>query len=173
MATQYFKRNLLLNLYRKGKKKYHQFVSSCCLRERKMSDTCSLFPLFGDPWPSCLLIPHNHMLDFCTFSIKHLHLYLFDNARFLINWILFPLYFLHEISFRWMPFTQVILVDQLLHLLSSQCELLLGHSYSETPPLLIFPTVNNSVFKHRLFFHAQRHILQSIRLLCNFFDLCI
>ena len=20
-----------------------------------MSDTCSLFPLFGDPWPSCLL----------------------------------------------------------------------------------------------------------------------
>ena len=25
------------------------------LREIKMSDTCSLFPPFGDPWPSCLL----------------------------------------------------------------------------------------------------------------------
>ena len=23
-----------------------------------MSDTCSLFPLFGDPWPSCLLPSH-------------------------------------------------------------------------------------------------------------------
>ena len=31
------------------------FVSSCCLREIKMSGTCSRFPLFGDPWPSCLL----------------------------------------------------------------------------------------------------------------------
>ena len=86
MATQYFKRNLLLNLYREGKK--IQCVSSCSLllllllshfsrvrlcatpqtaahqappslgflRERKMSDTCSLFPPFGDPWPSCLLL---------------------------------------------------------------------------------------------------------------------
>ena len=34
MATQYFKRNLFLNLYREGEKIYHQFVSSCCLRER-------------------------------------------------------------------------------------------------------------------------------------------
>ena len=24
-----------------------------------MSDTCSLFPLFGDPWPSCLLPSHH------------------------------------------------------------------------------------------------------------------
>ena len=39
------------------------FVSFCHLRERlktnkqtkNMSDTCSLFPLFGKPWPSCLL----------------------------------------------------------------------------------------------------------------------
>ena len=23
-----------------------------------MSDTCSIFPLFGDPWPSCLLTSH-------------------------------------------------------------------------------------------------------------------
>ena len=23
-----------------------------------MSDTCRLFPLFGDPWPSCLLPSH-------------------------------------------------------------------------------------------------------------------
>ena len=28
------------------------------LREIKMSDTCRLFPLFGDPWPSCLLPSH-------------------------------------------------------------------------------------------------------------------
>ena len=47
-------RNLLLNLYREGKT-YGWFVSSCLLREIKMSGTCSLFPPFGDPWPSCLL----------------------------------------------------------------------------------------------------------------------
>ena len=53
MATQYFKRNLPLNLYREGKK-YCQFVSSCRLREIKMSNTCRLFPPFGDPWlPAC------------------------------------------------------------------------------------------------------------------------
>ena len=34
MATQNFKRNLLLNLCREGKK-YDTFVSSCCLRERE------------------------------------------------------------------------------------------------------------------------------------------
>ena len=54
MATQYFKRNLSLNLYREGKK-YCLFVSSCRLREIKMSDTFRLCPQFGDPWPSCLL----------------------------------------------------------------------------------------------------------------------
>ena len=57
METQHFKRNLLLNLYREGKT-YCWFVSSCCLREIKMSGTCSLFPPFGDPWPSCLLPSH-------------------------------------------------------------------------------------------------------------------
>ena len=41
------------------RKKYRQFVSSCRLREIKMSDTCRLFPLFGDPWPSCLLPSHS------------------------------------------------------------------------------------------------------------------
>ena len=42
----------------KGKKSDMYFVSSCCLRERdlKMSDTCSLFPPFGDSWSSCLLL---------------------------------------------------------------------------------------------------------------------
>ena len=54
MATQHFKINLLLNLYRKGKT-YCWFVSYCCLKEIKMSGTCSLFPPFGDPWPPCLL----------------------------------------------------------------------------------------------------------------------
>ena len=53
MATQHFKRNHLLNLYREGKT-HRWFVSSCRLREIKMSGTCSLFPPFGDPWPSCL-----------------------------------------------------------------------------------------------------------------------
>ena len=64
IATQYFRRNLLLNLYKEGKKKYHQFVSSCRLRETKISDTCSLFPPFGEPWPSCLLASHHHILSF-------------------------------------------------------------------------------------------------------------
>ena len=175
MATQYFKRNLLLNLYREGKKK--SLVCFHLMFEREKY-VWHLQPV-SSVWrplaflPVTLSIPHNHVLDFCTFSIKHLHLYLFYHARFLINWILFPLYFLHEISFRWMSFTQVILVDELLYLLSSQSELLLGHSYSEHSPLLIFPTVNKSVFKHKLFFHAQGHILQSIQLLCNLFDLCI
>ena len=54
-ATQDFKRNLLLILYRKGKKK---------------SDTCSLFPLLGDPQPSCLLPSH----DFLNSSHHHLPL---------------------------------------------------------------------------------------------------
>ena len=61
MARQYFKSNLLLNLCREGKK-YRSFVSSCRLRERKMSDTRSLFPPFGDPWPSCLLPSHSHLV---------------------------------------------------------------------------------------------------------------
>ena len=56
LATQHVKRNLL-NLYREGKT-YRWFVFSCCLRERKMSGMCSLFPPFGDPWPSCLLPSH-------------------------------------------------------------------------------------------------------------------
>ena len=34
---------------------YVKFVSSCPLKKIKMSDTCRLFPQFGDPWPSCLL----------------------------------------------------------------------------------------------------------------------
>ena len=57
MATHHFNRNLLLNLYRGGGKK-KRFVSSCLLREIKVSGTCSLFPPFGDPWPSCLLPSH-------------------------------------------------------------------------------------------------------------------
>ena len=48
MATQHFKRNLLLNLYREGKK-YCWLVSSCRLREIKMPGICSIVPLFGDP----------------------------------------------------------------------------------------------------------------------------
>ena len=58
MAAQNFKRNLLLNLYREEKENLW-FVSSCRLREIIMSGICSLFPLFGVPWPSCLLPCHN------------------------------------------------------------------------------------------------------------------
>ena len=45
------------NLYREGGKK----LVACFLlplkreREKKMSNTCSLFPPFADPWLSCLL----------------------------------------------------------------------------------------------------------------------
>ena len=67
MATQHFKRNLLLNLYREEKISL-VFFSSCCLRERKMSGICSLFPPFGDPWPSCLLPSHYHFPEPYTLS---------------------------------------------------------------------------------------------------------
>lgn len=51
MATQYFKGSLLLHWKREGKT---AASSSFLLRERKTSHTCSLFPLSGDSWPSCL-----------------------------------------------------------------------------------------------------------------------
>ena len=55
-ATQNFKRNLFLYLYREGE---INITLVCFLlplkREIKMYDTCSLFPPFGHPWPSCLL----------------------------------------------------------------------------------------------------------------------
>ena len=56
MATQNFKRNLFLNLYREGEK-YNTslFPPATYGREKKKSDTCSLFPPFGEPWPSYLL----------------------------------------------------------------------------------------------------------------------
>ena len=50
MATQNFKRNLLLTLYREG----------------KHSDSCSLFPPFGYPWPFCLL-PSQKSADFSLY----------------------------------------------------------------------------------------------------------
>ena len=58
MATQTFKRNLLLILYREGKKKKNLTLGICFLlplQEReKTSDGCSLFPPFGDPsLPAC------------------------------------------------------------------------------------------------------------------------
>ena len=69
MATQYFKRNLLLNLYREEKN--ITSFSSCRLREIKMSDTCRLFPPFGDPWPSCLLPSHHLLFDHFQFTLIH------------------------------------------------------------------------------------------------------
>ena len=48
-----------LNLCKEREKNLTLFVSSCRLKEReKMSVTCSLFPLFEDPWPACLLPSH-------------------------------------------------------------------------------------------------------------------
>ena len=43
MATQYFKRNLFLNLYREGGKKNVSLVSSCHLRERKRCLTLAAY----------------------------------------------------------------------------------------------------------------------------------
>ena len=69
MATQYFKRNLLLNLCREGKKN-RLFVSSCHLREIKMSDTCRLFwrplaflPVTLSHTHTCMCVyPYNNMI---------------------------------------------------------------------------------------------------------------
>ena len=71
MATQNFKGNLVKFVQRR-KKKYFQFVSSCCLREIKISDTCRLFPPFGDPWPSCLLPSQYYDIETST---KNLNLF--------------------------------------------------------------------------------------------------
>ena len=38
-----------------------------------MSGTCSLFPPFGDPWPSCLLPSHNYM---SVDNLKEMHKFL-------------------------------------------------------------------------------------------------
>ena len=41
-----------------NQKRLKWLSSSSRLREIKISDTCSLFPPFGDPWPFCLLPSH-------------------------------------------------------------------------------------------------------------------
>ena len=96
MATQHFKRNLLLSLYRE-EKTYRWFVSSCHLRKIKMSGTCNLFPLFGDPWPSCLL-PSQYYLSisssvalfsFCFTLSQHqvcLFIFLPNESAFHTRW---------------------------------------------------------------------------------------
>ena len=46
-------------VYREGEKNITLVCFLLLLkREIKISDTCSLFPLFGDPWPSCLFPSH-------------------------------------------------------------------------------------------------------------------
>ena len=35
-----------------------------------MSDTCRLFPPFGDPWPSCLLPSHYHTIVLISHASK-------------------------------------------------------------------------------------------------------
>ena len=70
MATQNFKRDLLLNLYREGKK-----ISLVCfllpIKRDKMSDTCRLFPPFGDLWPFYLLL--SVILSFPPFLLGELY----------------------------------------------------------------------------------------------------
>ena len=48
MATQNFKRNLLLNFYSEGEKSNTCFLLPLKREIKKMSDICSLFPPFGD-----------------------------------------------------------------------------------------------------------------------------
>ena len=72
MATQNFKRNLFLKIcIEKGK----NITLVCFLlplkREIKMSDTCSLFPPFGDPWPSCLLPSQRHLVSLFMFMLLY------------------------------------------------------------------------------------------------------
>ena len=68
MVTQNFKRNLPLNVYRERK------ISLVCfllpLKRDKMSDTCRLFPPFGDPWPSCLLPSHSQSYGYSGSHVR-------------------------------------------------------------------------------------------------------
>ena len=50
-----------------------------------MSDTCSLFPPFGHPWPSCLL-PSHHPMDCSTPGFPVLH-YLLELAQTHVHWV--------------------------------------------------------------------------------------
>ena len=50
-----------------------------------MSDTCSLFPPFGHPWPSCLL-PSHHPTDCSTPGFPVLH-YLLELAQTHVHWV--------------------------------------------------------------------------------------
>ena len=63
MATQNFKRNLLV-LYTEGKNLTLVACFLLPLKEReKLSDTCSLFPLFGAPsLPACYPLTGFHSL---------------------------------------------------------------------------------------------------------------
>ena len=55
-----------------------------------MSDTCRLFPPFGDPWPSCLLPCHFHRLQSPGPSLQRLWkvcpFFLLENFRPLSPW---------------------------------------------------------------------------------------
>ena len=52
---------------------------------RKKPDTCSLFPLFGDPWPSCLL-PSYHPMD-CSMLGFPVHHWLLELAQTHVHWV--------------------------------------------------------------------------------------
>ena len=56
----------------------------------KMSDTCRLFPPFGDPWPSCLLLPHFYRLQSPGPGLQRLWkvcpFFLLENSRPLSPW---------------------------------------------------------------------------------------
>ena len=59
-----------------------------------MSDTCSLFPLFGDPWPSCLLPSQTFVGKVMSLLFNKLSrlviTFLPRSKRLLISWLQSP-----------------------------------------------------------------------------------
>ena len=50
-----------------------------------MSDTCRLFPLFGDPWPSCLLPSHHHFMENRRGKVEALTDFIFLGSKNTVN----------------------------------------------------------------------------------------
>ena len=50
-----------------------------------MSDTCRLFPLFGDPWPSCLLPSHHHFMAHRRGKVEALTSFIFLGNKITVN----------------------------------------------------------------------------------------
>ena len=80
MATQHFKRNLLLNLYRGGEKKNkQQFVSSCLLKEIKVALRAYFLRLETPGLPAC------YPLTIFPFFLIYIEEYKGLTGNFLLN----------------------------------------------------------------------------------------